>query len=131
MPCVKYIILTENEAHLKKVCSHINNFTADYPLAKLILAFNSVFFNLPDVRFAEILYSSKIQVCFPECSAFGEEELQVYWLAKTLKSISDDNLEASVFYYKLAVETCVENVFLWATQQKLSLYYNYKMELYN
>ncbi len=127
----QYIILSENEALLKKVCSQINNFTADYPLAKLILAFNSVFFNLPDVRFAEILYSSKIQVCFPECSAFSEDELQVYWLAKTLKSISDDNLEASVFYYKLAVETCVENVFLWSTQQKLSFYYNYKLELDN
>jgi len=127
----QYIVLTENEAQIKKVCSHINNFTANYPLAKLILAFNSAFFNLPDTRFAEILYSPKIQVCFPECFAFGEDELQIYGLAKTLKSISDDDLEASVFHYKLAVETCVENVFLWATQQKLTMYYNDKMELYN
>ncbi len=127
----QFVLLIENGELIKNVCNHINNFTENYPLAKLILAFNSVYFNLPDIRFAGILYSTKIQVYFPECYAFGADELQVYWLAKTLKSIGDDDLEGSVFYYKLAVETCIENVFFWATQEKLTLYYKDKMELYN
>ncbi|MEO8117391.1 MAG: hypothetical protein ABI653_07045 [Bacteroidota bacterium] len=124
----QYVLLTENEELIKKVCNQINNFTENYPLAKIILAFNSAYFNLPDIRVAPILYSTKIQNCFPEYYTFGADELQVYWLAKTLKSIGDDNLEGTVFYYKLGVETCVENVFFWTTQQKLLEYFNYKME---
>ena len=127
----QYVLLSENIELINKLNSNIYKLAPNYPLAKLILAFNSVYFNLPDIRFAGILYSNKIQINFPEYHDFGADELQVYWLTKTLKNIADDDLEDSVFYYKLAVETCVENVFLWVTQEKIIQYYNEKMELYN
>jgi hypothetical protein len=114
----------ELEATRKLVCIALNKFTEIYPLAKLYLAFESVYNNAPDLRFANILYSNDIQICFPQCKSFGHLELQLYWLIKMLKNIKDNELEKSIFYYQLAVDTLVENEFLIQGQMKIIAFFN-------
>jgi hypothetical protein len=125
----KFVIIHEDEQHTarKKICIEINKFTETYPLAKLYLAFESVYNNTPDVRAATILYSTGIQACFPQYKSFGHLELQLYWLIKMLKSIKDDELEKSIFYYQLAVDTLQDNEFLIQAQMKIIGYFNTKI----
>jgi hypothetical protein len=111
----------------KRICDLMNSFAQIYPLAKLFLAFDSLYNNINDLRFAFIQYSNDLQVCFPQCSGFGAFELQLYWLIKTLKSIKGDDFEESIFYYQLAVETLEENEFLMQVQIKLVEYFNSKI----
>ena len=120
----QYLLMQENQQLRDKICVQLSGLADDYPYAKLILAFNSAYFNIPDIRYSNIIYSSKIQDCFAGCSIFGEEELLVYWLIKVLKSINDNKLTDTAFYYKLAVNTCMENVMFWLTQQKLMIYFS-------
>ncbi|CAN5400579.1 hypothetical protein BH11BAC3_BH11BAC3_45140 [soil metagenome] len=115
----QYVMLTENETLHNKVCQCLAGLAADAPYAKLMLAFNSAFFGTPDIRFSNIVYSKQIENCFEGVKSFGEEELLVYWLIKILKSIADNNIADSAFYYKLAVESCVEDIMFWQTQGKL------------
>ncbi|MEO6228517.1 MAG: hypothetical protein ABJB11_17535 [Ferruginibacter sp.] len=115
----QYVMLTENETLLNKVCQCLADLAADAPYAKLMLAFNSAFFGTPDIRFSNIVYSKQIENCFEGVKSFGEDELLVYWLIKILKSIADNNIADSAFYYKLAVETRVEDIMFWQTQVKL------------
>lgn len=115
----QYVMLEENETLIGKVCQCLVDLATYAPYAKLILAFNSVFFGTPDIRFSHIVYSKNIETCFEGVTSFGEDELLVYWLIKTLKSISDNNIADSAFYYKLAVETSVEDILFWQTQAKL------------
>lgn len=117
----------ELEEARKKICSELNNFTEIYPLAKLYLAFESVYNNMPDLRFANVQYSNDIQSCFPAYKSFGSLELQLYWLIKTLKSIKEDNVEKTIFYYQLAVEAIDENEFLIQAQVRLIEYFNSKV----
>jgi hypothetical protein len=117
----------ELEAARKKICIELNNFTEAYPLAKLYLAFESVYNNMPDLRFANIQYSDDIQSCFPKNKFFGGLELQLYWLIKVLKNIKEDNVEKTIFYYQLAVEALDENEFLIQAQIKLIEYFNTKV----
>jgi hypothetical protein len=111
----------------KRICDLMSSFAQTYPLAKLFLAFDSLYNNINDLRFASIQYSNNLQVCFPQCSGFGALELQLYWVIKTLKSIKDDDVEKSIFYYQLAVETFEENEFLMQAQIKLIEYFNSKI----
>ncbi len=91
------------------------------------MAFESVYNNTPDLRFTAIQYSSHIQSCFPQHKTFGNLELQLYWLIKMLKNIKDDELEKSIFYYQLAVDTLTDNEFLIQAQMKISGYFNTKI----
>ncbi len=117
----------ELEATRKQVCIALNKFTEIYPLAKLYLAFESVYNNAPDLRFANIVYSNDIQICFPQYKTFSSLELQLYWLVKMLKNINDDELEKSIFYYQLAVDTLQDNEFLIQVQMKMLEYFNTKV----
>lgn len=125
----KFVMIHEGEleASRKQLCSEINKFTETYPLAKLYLAFESVYNDTPDLRFTAIQYSSDIQNCFPQHKTFGNLELQLYWLIKMLKNIKDDELEKSIFYYQLAVDTLTDNEFLIQAQIKILEYFNTKV----
>jgi hypothetical protein len=117
------------EATRKQVCIELNKFTEEYPLAKLYLAFESVYNNTPDLRFANIQYSNDIQSCFPQYESFGNLELQLYWLIKMVKNINDDKLEKSIFYYQLAVDTLTDNEFLLQAQMRILGYFNTKVPM--
>jgi hypothetical protein len=125
----KFVMIHDDElnAARKQICAELNKFTEMYPLAKLYLAFESVYNNAPDLRFANIQYSNDIQSCFPQCKSFGTLELQMYWLIKMLKNIKDDELEKSIFYYQLAVDTLQNNEFLIQAQMKIIEYFNTKV----
>jgi hypothetical protein len=110
-----------------KICGELNNFTGTCPLAKLFLAFDGLYNNIPDLRFANIQYSKDIQSCFPGYKYFGNLELQLYWLIKSLKNKNDNDLEKTIFYYQLAVETLEQNEFLLEVQLKLIDYFTSKI----
>ena len=90
-----------------EISKALHNFTNQYPLANLMLAFESVSFT-PDIRFAKIVNSSSINECFPECETFSNEELLTYWLTKLQLSIKTEDYERCCFFYKLIADTMWE-----------------------
>ena len=110
------------------VCKELSNFTEEYPLSTLLLAYESVH-NSPDIRYAKIAVSKNIADCFPQCENFSDNELLVYWLIKLKQNIKENNLQNAVFYYRLAADTVFEIDFLFIkTQHDFSEYLLQKVE---
>ena len=100
-------IVEESKSLKIEVCKALHNFSNQFPLAILLLAFESAFFT-PDIRFTKIIYSNSIQECFPEYKTFSTEELLVYWLIKLQHSIKTNDFERCCFFYKLIADTMWE-----------------------
>ena len=88
----------------RSVCKEISNFISQYPLAELLLAYESICYT-PDVRFTRIIYSKSITDCFPQYKSFSPLELLIYWLIKLYQNIKENNMQDCVFYYRLASNT--------------------------
>ena len=118
----------DKEELRRNVCRELSNFTKQYPLATLLLAYESVNYS-PDVRFAKIANSNNITDCFSQYETFGSTELLIYWLIKLKQNMKADNMQNSVFYYRLASDTTFNKELIYfKTQHDFSEYLQKKVD---
>ena len=113
------IMDAEDYSFKQSVYIELNKFMDKYPLAELLLAYESIF-NIPDLRFANIINSNSITECYPQYTTFGYDELIIYWLIKFYQSIKADDVQSCVFYYKLLTNLSTEGEFI-ITKAQLDL----------